>query len=58
MLINDEIIIKFYYIFLLLTLILSFYIFVSVVIFKQNNLRPVYSSWHFPMLLALFFENI
>uniref|UniRef100_A0A6C0CXB2 Uncharacterized protein n=1 Tax=viral metagenome TaxID=1070528 RepID=A0A6C0CXB2_9ZZZZ len=41
---------------LLLTLFLSFYIFISVTIYKNPNHKPIFSTWQFPMLLAIFLD--
>ena len=37
----------------LLLLLLSFYIFIVVLVFKDNRYKDIFSSWQFPMILAL-----
>lgn len=37
----------------LLLLLLSFYIFIVVLVFKDNHYKDVFSAWQFPMILAL-----
>lgn len=44
--------------FLLLTLILSFYIFILSIFFKDPKTLKLYSTWQFPMLLALYLDAI
>lgn len=41
---------------LLLTLFLSFYIFISVTIYKNSTHKTIFSTWQFPMLLAIFLD--
>ncbi len=41
---------------LILTLFLSFYIFISVTIYKNPTYKPIFSTWQFPMLLAIFLD--
>jgi hypothetical protein len=43
-------------IFLLLTLIISFYMFILTFITKQPKYFKTFSSWQFPMLLALLID--
>jgi hypothetical protein len=43
---------------LLITLILSFYIFVRAIFFSDNNKKKVFNSWQFPMLLALYIDAV
>lgn len=43
---------------LLITLILSFYIFVRSLFFNDNDKRRIFSTWQFPMLLALYIDAI
>ena len=40
----------------LLLLLLSFYIFIIVIMYKDNHYKDIYSAWQFPMLLALFVD--
>jgi hypothetical protein len=37
----------------LLVLLISFYIFIAVLFFKDNHYKDTFSAWQFPMLLAL-----
>lgn len=37
----------------LLVLLISFYIFIVVLLFKDNHYKDIFSAWQFPMLLAL-----
>ena len=41
---------------LILTLFLSFYIFISVTIYKSPTHKSIFSTWQFPMLLAIFLD--
>lgn len=43
---------------LFITLILSFYIFVGSLFFNDNDKRRIFSTWQFPMLLALYVDAI
>ena len=43
---------------LFITLILSFYIFVRSLFFNDNDKRRIFSTWQFPMLLALYIDAI
>jgi hypothetical protein len=43
---------------LFITLILSFYIFVRSLFFYDNDKRRIFSTWQFPMLLALYIDAI
>ena len=38
---------------ILIATILSFYIFLSVLIFKNEKYKKIYSNWQFPMLVAI-----
>jgi hypothetical protein len=37
----------------LLLLLISFYIFIIVIMYKDNHYKDIFSAWQFPMLLAL-----
>ena len=37
----------------LVLLLLSFYIFIVVLLYKDNHYKDVFSAWQFPMILAL-----
>jgi hypothetical protein len=41
---------------LLGALILSFYFFIDVIVFKNKTYTDIFSTWQFPMLLALFMD--
>lgn len=39
-----------------IALLLSFYIFLTTVVLRQDKHKHLYSTWQFPMLLALFLD--
>lgn len=41
---------------LVIALILSFYVFLSVIVFNDPKHKSIYNTWQFPMLFALFAE--
>jgi hypothetical protein len=43
---------------LLITLILSFYIFIKAIFFEDNEKKRMFNSWQFPMLLALYIDAV
>jgi hypothetical protein len=43
---------------LLLTLILSFYIFIRAIFFSDNDKKRLFNAWQFPMLLALYIDAV
>jgi hypothetical protein len=43
---------------LLVTLILSFYIFLRSVFYKDYEKRRLFDAWQFPMLLALYIDAV
>lgn len=43
---------------LLLTLILSFYIFLRSVFYIDHEKRRLFDAWQFPMLLALYIDAV
>ena len=43
---------------LLLTLILSFYIFIRAIFFSDNDKKRLFKAWQFPMLLALYIDVV
>ena len=43
---------------LLLTLILSFYIFIRAIFFSDNEKKQLFNAWQFPMLLALYIDVV
>lgn len=52
----NKIIKDIYEVLLLLLLLLSFYIFVDIFIFKNNDKSNTFSTWQVSMLLALYLE--
>lgn len=45
-----------FYIAFFITLVISGYIFVAVLIFKKHDKLSVFTTWQFPMLFALFVD--
>lgn len=43
---------------LLVSLLISFYVFIDIVVFKKETYKPLFSTWQFPMLLALYLDVI
>lgn len=43
---------------LLVSLLISFYVFIDIVVFKKDTYKPLFSTWQFPMLLALYLDVI
>lgn len=43
---------------LLITLLLSFYFFVSRMVLKDNKHSKIFTTWQFPMLFAIFIDAI
>jgi hypothetical protein len=43
---------------LLITLILSFYIFIRAIFFEDNDKKRMFNAWQFPMLLALYIDAV
>ena len=43
---------------LLITLILSFYIFIKAIFFEDSNKKRIFNAWQFPMLLALYIDAV
>lgn len=43
---------------LLVALIISFYIFVNTLVFNENKHKKIYSTWQFPMILAIYIDTI
>jgi hypothetical protein len=43
---------------LLTTLLLSFYFFIDIIVFKNKHYSKTFSTWQFPMLLALYIDTI
>lgn len=49
---------KIFKILFLLVLLISFYFFIDVLIFKHKDHYTVFTTWQFPMLLALYLDAI
>ena len=49
---------KLFVICLFIALLLSFYFFIDVIIFKKKDNSKIFSTWQFPMLLAIFVDTI
>jgi hypothetical protein len=43
---------------LLIVVIMSFFIFINILVFKNQNYKSMFSTWQFPMLLALYLDVI
>jgi hypothetical protein len=43
---------------LLLSVLISFYIFINILVLKKQTYKPMFSTWQFPMLLAIYLEVI
>jgi hypothetical protein len=43
---------------LLISVLISFYIFIHILVFKDKTYKPMFSTWQFPMLLAIYLEVI
>lgn len=41
---------------IILALLISFYFFIDVCIFKNNTHKHIFDAWQFPMLLAIFID--
>ena len=41
---------------LLISVMVSFYIFIQILVVKDLTYKPMFSTWQFPMLLAIFLE--
>jgi hypothetical protein len=54
----DNILKKVFIIFLLCTLLLSFYFCINKLILKNNDHDDVFNTWQFPMLLAIYLDTI
>jgi hypothetical protein len=47
-----------FYFFLLGALLISFYFFIDILVFKNKQHSDVFSTWQFPMLLAIYIDII
>ena len=45
-------------IFLLGALLISFYFFIDILVFKSKQHYDMFSTWQFPMLLAIYLDTI
>jgi hypothetical protein len=43
---------------LLVALLISFYFFVDILVFKNKDNSKIFSSWQFPMLLAIYIDTV
>ena len=43
---------------LLTALIISFYFFIDILVFKNKHYSDIFSTWQFPMLLAIYLDTI
>lgn len=43
---------------LLITLMLSFYIFIRAIFFEDDEKKRMFNAWQFPMLLALYIDAV
>lgn len=43
---------------LLIALLISFYIFVRILVMKDSKYNNCFSTWQFPMLLAIYIDTI
>lgn len=43
---------------LLGALLLSLYFFIDITVFKNKTYKNIFSTWQFPMLLALYMDTI
>ena len=43
---------------LFIALVISFYVFINIIVFKDVTYKKIFSTWQFPMLLALFMDVI
>jgi uncharacterized integral membrane protein len=43
---------------LLIVVIISFFIFINILVLKNQNYKSMFSTWQFPMLLALYLDVI
>lgn len=47
-----------FHFFLLGALLISFYFFIDILVFKNTKYNDVFSTWQFPMLLAIYIDII
>jgi hypothetical protein len=55
----DPVILKYIFqVCLLGALLLSLYFFIDITVFKNKTYSDIFSTWQFPMLLALYMDTI
>ena len=47
-----------FHFFLLGALLLSFYFFIDIIVFKNGKYKDTFDTWQFPMLLAIYIDVI
>jgi len=47
-----------FHFFLLGALLISFYFFIDILVFKNKIHSDIFSTWQFPMLLAIYLDTI
>ena len=47
-----------FHFFLLGALLISFYFFIDILVFKNKNHTDIFSTWQLPMLLAIYLDTI
>ena len=43
---------------LLISLLISFYFFISNIVLKEHKHSKIFTTWQFPMLFAIFIDSI
>lgn len=43
---------------LLIALLISFYFFIDTLVFKNKDNSKIFSTWQFPMLLAIYVDTV
>jgi hypothetical protein len=43
---------------LLTALLISFYFFIDILVFKNKHYSDIFSTWQFPMLLAIYIDTV
>lgn len=49
---------KIFVVLLFITLVVSFYFFITTIILQNNTHRTIFTAWQFPMLFAIFIDVI
>lgn len=47
-----------FHFFMLGALLISFYFFIDILVFTNKNHTDIFSTWQFPMLLAIYLDTI